>query len=169
VNFYTFDIPMSILLNNPINNSILLTVIPMKNFLWPVFFLAVSTLGQQRGNGDRVDSFPGFNERQLLVLTNACRMAPAQYRDLYIGNYQVLLPGNYPAVQPLFWNLALNKSSHAHSVDMADNCGLQHPSCDGTAWNTRIQSFYNNKNGTLGENIATGNQTALATAKQWIL
>ena len=141
----------------------------MKRIISFVFFLVVSVNAQLRGNGDRVDSFPCLSERQLQVLTNACRQAPAQYRDLYIGNYQVLLPANYPAVRPLYWNLALNKSSHAHSIDMADNCGLQHPSCDGTAWNARIQSFYNNKNSTIGENIATGNQTALATVKQWVL
>jgi hypothetical protein len=134
-----------------------------------VSFLVVSVLAQQRGNGDKVDSFPSLNERQLLVLTDACRMAPAQYRDLYIGNYQVLLPANYPAVRPLYWNLALNKSAHAHTLDMAFNCGMQHPSCDGTAWNTRIQSFYGSKNSMIGENIAAGNQTALATLKQWVL
>lgn len=141
----------------------------MKTTALLVSFLVVSVLAQQRGNGDKVDSFPGLNERQLLVLTDACRMAPAQYRDLYIGNYQVLLPANYPATRPLYWNLALNKSSQAHSIDMALNCGMQHPSCDGTAWNTRIESFYNNKSSMIGENIATGNPTALATVKQWVL
>jgi hypothetical protein len=142
---------------------------PVKTTALLVSFLVVSGLAQQRGNGDKVDSFPSLNERQLLVLTDACRLAPAQYRDLYIGNYQVLLPANYPATRPLYWNLALNKSSHAHSIDMALNCGMQHPSCDGTAWNTRIESFYNNKSSMIGENIATGNPTALATVKQWVL
>jgi hypothetical protein len=143
--------------------------VSVKKIVVSVFLLLVSISAQQRGNGDRVDSFPSLFERQLLVLTDACRMAPAQYRDLYIGNYQVLLPANYPAVRPLYWNLALNKSSHMHSIDMAVNCGMQHPSCDGTAWNTRIESFYNNKSSMIGENIATGNPTALATLKQWIL
>lgn len=141
----------------------------MKILLSIVFLLALSASAQQRGNGDKVDSFPSLSERQLLVLTNACRLAPAQYRDLYIGNFQVLLPSNYPAVRPLYWSLGLNKSAHAHCIDMANNCGMQHPSCDGTIWSARIQSFYNNKNSSIGENIATGNQTALATIKQWVL
>jgi hypothetical protein len=134
-----------------------------------VLFLAFSLVfSQSRGNGDRIDSFPNLLERQLLVLTNACRMAPAEYRDLYIGAYQVLLPANYPAVKPLYWNLRLNRSAHAHAIDMANNCGLQHPSCDGTAWNTRIKSYYT-KSQTIAENIASGNTTALATVKQWVL
>ncbi len=141
----------------------------MKKSFLVIFLLAGSLIAQQRGNGDRVDSFPNFSERQLLVVTNACRMAPVQYRDLYVGNYQVLLPANYPATGPLYWNRALNRASRAHSLDMAFVCGMQHPSCDGTSWSARIQSFYNNKSGTIGENIATGNQTAMATLKQWIL
>jgi hypothetical protein len=95
-------------------------------------------------------------------------MAPTQYRDTYIGNYQVLLPQNYPAVKPLYWNLALNRASRAHAIDMANNCGMQHNSCNGTAWNTRIKSYYT-KSSTIAENIAAGNTTALATVKQWIL
>lgn len=141
----------------------------MKTIAFLVCFLVIPAAAQQRGNGDKIDSLPNLSERQLLVLTNACRLAPAQYRDLYIGNYQVLLPANYPAVRPLYGSPALNKSAHAHTLDMAFNCGMQHPSCDGTAWNTRIQSFYNNKSSTIGENIAAGNQTALATVKQWVL
>jgi hypothetical protein len=130
-----------------------------------VFFCAFP---QSRGNGDRIDSLPNLLERQLLVLTNACRMAPVQYRDLYIGNYQVLLPANYPTVKPLYWNLPLNRSARVQSVDMANKCGMQHNSCDGTAWNTRIRSYYT-KSQTIAENIATGNNTALATVKQWVL
>jgi hypothetical protein len=134
-----------------------------------ICFFVFSALSQQRGNGDKIDSVPNLSERQLLVLTNACRMAPVEYRNLYIGNYQVLLPANYPAVRPLYGNLALNKSAQAHSLDMAFNCGMQHNSCDGTVWSTRIQSYYNFKNDSLGENIAAGTQTALSTLSLWIL
>jgi hypothetical protein len=134
-----------------------------------LIFLAFSSIfPQSRGNGDRFDSFPNLLERQLLVLTNACRMAPVEYRDLYIGAYQVLLPANYPAVKPLYWSLGLNRSAHAHATDMANNCGLQHNSCNGTVWSTRIRSYYT-KSQTIAENIATGNTTALATVKQWVL
>jgi hypothetical protein len=140
----------------------------MKKMTLFVFFLFFSVPAQQRGNGDRVDSFPNLSERQLLVVTNACRMAPVEYRNLYVGNYQVLLPAYYPAVRPLYWNLALNKASRFHSLDMAYVCGMKHPSCDGTAWDARIKSYYW-KSSSIAENIATGNQTAVATLKQWIL
>jgi hypothetical protein len=143
-----------------------------RDFMKPalaLLFLACSlAFPQFRGNGDCVDSFPNFLERQLLVLTNACRMAPVEYRDLYIGNYQVLLPANYPPVKPLYWNRALNRSARAHAIDMANNCGLQHNSCNGTVWSTRVKSYYT-KSQTIAENIAAGNATALATVKQWVL
>ncbi len=141
----------------------------MKNSLLILLALSSTVFCLERGNGDRVDSFPSYYERQLLVLTDACRMAPTQYRNLYVGNYPILLPQNYPPVKPLYWNLALNQSSRAQAIDMANNCGLQHNSCNGTGWATRIQSYYLNKSGTIGENIATGYSTALATLTQWIL
>jgi hypothetical protein len=43
----------------------------MKSTLTILLIAATACLAQQRGNGDRVDSFPQFNERQLLVLTSA--------------------------------------------------------------------------------------------------
>jgi hypothetical protein len=142
----------------------------MKKLLLVYFLLATASGAQQRGYGDKWDSVPSLRERQLLVLTNACRMAPVQYRNAYIGSgYQILLPANYPAVDPLYWNLALNRASRAHAVDMANNCGIQHPSCDGTPWLTRITSYYTKPYFTMGENIATGTSAAPATIKLWVL
>ncbi len=138
----------------------------------PILLVISSAAFPQRGNGDQVGGYPTFYERQLLVLTNACRMAPAQFRERYIGDYQVLLPQNYAPVKPLYWNLALNHSSRAHAMDMANNCGLQHNSCDGTDFATRVKSYYLNKNSqsyTFGENISTGTATAIATLKLWVL
>ncbi len=124
-----------------------------------------------KGYGDWLDGFSGYpdmRERRILVLTNTCRMAPIEYRDTYIGDYNILLPQNYPATDPLYWHLDLNRASRAHSRDMADNHGLDHTSSDGTAWDARIESYYT-KNGYFGENIASGGQDAFASLKQWIM
>jgi hypothetical protein len=70
----------------------------MKKTVFICCLLLTAAGAQQRGYGDKWDSVPSLRERQLLVLTNACRMAPVQYRDAYIGSgYQILLPANYPA------------------------------------------------------------------------
>lgn len=118
--------------------------------------------------GDQTNGYPSWRERSLLVLTNACRMDPPAYRDAYVGSYSILLPANYPATFPLYWNYNLNRSARAHAEDMASDCGLDHSSCDGTAWNTRIRSYYTETQ-TLGENIATGEATPQATVRQWLL
>jgi hypothetical protein len=121
------------------------------------------------GYGDKTNGLPNWQERAILVLTNACRMSPVQYRDTYVGAYSILLPANYPAARPLYWNLALNTSARFHAIQMADTCGMIHNSCNGESFSTRVQKFYNNKSYTIGEDIATGNATPQATMKQWLM
>jgi hypothetical protein len=116
--------------------------------------------GTPAGYGVPQLGYPGWRERALLVLTNAVRLSPVAYRDRYAADFSPSLPAagalaGYPAVGPLRWNLALNQSARAHSTDMGVNGCFQHASCDGTAWNTRIASYYG-LSGTLGENIAAG-------------
>lgn len=125
---------------------------------------------QEKGYGDWLDGFttyPSMRERRVLVLVNACRTAPESYRDAYIGSYSILLPQTYPAVDPLYWHLDLNRSARIHCIDMANNHGLSHSSSDGTSWDARIKSYYT-KSGNLGENIASGSSDAFGTMKQWI-
>jgi hypothetical protein len=121
------------------------------------------------GYGDKTNGLPNWQERAILVLTNACRMSPVQYRDTYVGAYSILLPANYPAARPLYWNLALNTSARFHAIQMADTCGMIHNSCNGESFSTRVQKFYNNKSYTVGEDIATGYATPQATMKQWLM
>jgi hypothetical protein len=122
------------------------------------------------GYGDKVNGLPNWQERAILVLTNACRMAPVQYRNTYLGaTYNILLPANYPAVPPVYWNLALNGSARFHAIQMADTCGMTHNSCNGDAFNVRIELFYNNKSYTIGEDIAAGSTDPSGTMQQWLL
>ncbi len=122
-------------------------------------------------HGIPVNGFPNWRERATLVLTDACRISPTGYRAAYLPTAPtILLPALYPAVPPLQWNLALNQSSRAHSTDLAttSNCGFQHDSCNGTAWNVRIASYYPSYS-TIGENIAAGYGDPLATVNGWLL
>jgi Cysteine-rich secretory protein family len=138
----------------------------------PPIILAVVTVASTcfAGYGDKVNGLPNWQERAIFVLTNACRMAPAQYRDAYVGaSYTILLPSSYPAVPPVYWNLALNTSARFHALEMADTCGLTHNSCNGDGFSMRVQLFYNNKSYTIGEDIAAGYSSPLATMSQWLL
>lgn len=135
-----------------------------------ISLLSVCTVSGQTGYGDRVNGYPNWQERAILVLTNACRMAPVQYRDAYVGAaYSILLPANYKAVPPLYWNLQLATAARFHCVQMADTCGMTHNSCNGDAFSTRLQSFYKNKSATIGEDIATGYADPFSTMQQWLL
>lgn len=144
----------------------------MMNSVATTAILAVAAAASMcfSGYGDKVNGLPNWQERAIFVLTNACRMAPGQYRDVYVGaSYAILLPSSYPAVPPVYWNLALNTSARFHAIEMADTCGLTHNSCNGDAFSTRVQLFYNNKSFTIGEDIAAGYSSPLATMSQWLL
>jgi hypothetical protein len=134
-----------------------------------LFFSGVSII--RGGNGDPVEDYPGYPiwyERAALVLTNACRLGPQDYRDIYLGDYQILLSENYPPVTPLYMNIDLNRAARAHALDMANNCGLQHSSCDGTGPGDRIRSYYTKGYG-WGENIAYYNYRPQSTIRQWLM
>ncbi len=120
------------------------------------------------GYGDPDPSYPdmpSWEERAVIVLVNACRMDPTGFRDKYVGNVQILLPQNYPAVGPLYWNVNLNRAARDHSIDMAQNCGMQHNSCDGTPAGTRVKTYYPSYR---AENIAGGYSTPMLTVVGWI-
>jgi hypothetical protein len=119
------------------------------------------------GYGDPQDTLPSAFEREVLVMTNAVRMAPGAFRDIYIAGTSILSESAYPAVAPLLYNQDLSRGARFHSVDMAKNCGMIHNSCDGTSFSTRINTFYKGSS-TIGENIATGKTTGLQTVIQWL-
>lgn len=112
------------------------------------------------GYGVPQNGYPSWTERALLVLTNAVRLAPLDYRSKFASDFSPSLSAAnalaaYPAVGPLRWNLDLNESARAHSIDMGENGCFQHNSCDGTPWNVRIGSYYS-LSSRIGENIAAG-------------
>ncbi|HMA65982.1 MAG: CAP domain-containing protein [Fibrobacterota bacterium] len=120
------------------------------------------------GYGDLQSGLPTRQERESLTFTNAVRLAPQAFRDTYIPTASTILqPANYPAVGPVWYNHNLNTASHVHSVDMAENCGMKHESCDNTPWSTRVKSYYTSST-SLAENVATGNPTGIATVIQWL-
>ena len=131
--------------------------------------IAVFTASAWCQYGVPVDGHPSWQERSVILLTNAVRTAPVEYRDAYVGDYQILLPANYPAVDPVWWNLPLNRVARLHAQDMADNCGLSHNSCNSTEdFSARIKRYYTETDW-LAENIAMGRTTPQATIQQWIM
>jgi hypothetical protein len=119
------------------------------------------------GYDEYTDSMPNWEERTVLVLTNACRMAPVAYRDRHIGGSSILLPENYPAVPPLYRGRALSESARSYSLRMATECGLTH-TCNGESFQSRLESFYGS-GGYIGENIASGYRTPQQVVAGWII
>jgi hypothetical protein len=124
------------------------------------------------GHGVPVQGFPSWRERSLLVLTNAVRMAPLDWRARYGADFSPSLASAgalaaYPAVGPVRWNRGLNGSARAHSVDMAVTPCWGHDSCDGTGWSTRIRSYYT-LSGAMGENIAAGPADPRTAMNMWL-
>jgi hypothetical protein len=115
------------------------------------------------------ETFSNWQERATLVLTNAVRTAPVDFRNFYLPSAPTILqPAAYPAVSPVQWSVALNRSSRAHSADMAATPCFQHDSCNGTAWSSRIAAYYAGYTA-LGENIAAGQSDPLAAMTAWLL
>ncbi len=127
-----------------------------------------SIMESDAGYGDLQSGLPTRLERETLTFTNAVRLAPQAFRDMYIPTaLTILQPAHYPAVGPVWYNHNLNTASHIHSVDMAENCGMKHESCDNTPWSTRVKSYYTSGT-SIAENVATGKSTGIATVIQWL-
>ena len=112
--------------------------------------------------GAPVGGYPSLFERQVIVYTNAVRMAPQQYRDKYMAGFEPdprSILQTYPAVEPLYYQPRTEPSARSHAEDMATNGCFQHDSCDGTAWSDRIRSYYPQAR-TIGENIGAGYDSA---------
>lgn len=131
-----------------------------------LYFLALScsSVSAQtcEDHGVPINGFPNWQERSMLVMTNAARISPVDYKNFYLapGGVDlslVLQPSVYPSRPPLQYSYQLSQSARFHSNELATvaNCPLQHNSCDGTVWATRIAHYYPSWS-LLGENIAAG-------------
>jgi uncharacterized protein YkwD len=112
---------------------------------------ARAALGQPSGD------YPNYDERVVLYGTNRARAEPGKEGW-----------SSYPAQPPLQWNLALNQSSRAHSIDMRDTPCFQHESCNGTDPWTRITSYYTTAYQSIGENISAGVPDGLTAVHNWL-
>jgi uncharacterized protein YkwD len=74
---------------------------------------------------------------------------------------------SFAGLSTLSFDARLQAAAEAHSLDMAthSNC-FTHDSCDGTAWVTRMRSYY--PSGGIGENIAAGYLTPEAVVTGWM-
>ncbi|MCX7725766.1 MAG: CAP domain-containing protein [Chitinispirillaceae bacterium] len=133
----------------------------------PILILGYAIFTEVYAYGEKVDTLPIWEERAVLVLTNACRMAPIEFRDRFLGTSSILLPENYPAVPPLYWNRELNAAARYHCIEMTLSCGLSH-SCNGISFSERVKQFYT-KSSLLGENIAVGYKTPQQVVNAWLL
>lgn len=114
------------------------------------------------GYGVPVDGYPSKEERQLLLWTNAARVAPAEFEQEYLAGYEPcsyddFLPDEQIAKAPLYIDLDLTEVSRWHSEQMLENGCFQHESCDGSNedFGTRVARYYT-ESGYVGENIAMG-------------
>ena len=111
--------------------------------------------------GVPIDGFPSHVERELVLWTNAARVAPEEFEDSYNNAYE---PCSYyenfsedeqDPKAPLYIDLDLTEVARVHSIDMHDNGCFQHESCDGTDTFERIGRYYDDTTN-VGENIAYG-------------
>jgi hypothetical protein len=118
--------------------------------------LLLTTVGA--GYGVPVDGYPSKAERQLVLWTNAARVAPAEFESEYSGcTLDDFTDDEKVAKKPLYIDLALTEVSRWHTEQMEENGCFQHESCDGSnaAFAERIADYYT-ESGYIGENIAMG-------------
>jgi hypothetical protein len=110
--------------------------------------------------GVPVDGYPSYEERVLLLWTNAVRVDPEAFEDEYESgdepcSFDDFEASEQEAKDPMYIDLDLTEVARVHSTDMAENGCFQHESCDGTDTWTRIAEYYDDTTN-LGENIAMG-------------
>ncbi len=112
------------------------------------------------GYGDlREDGVPRAADRAVVLWTNAARVAPLEFTvDYDAGGCSTddFSDDEKTAKAPLYVDLMLTDAAIFHSEDMKDTPCFQHESCDGTDTWTRIDEFYSDAAGAMGENIASG-------------
>lgn len=112
------------------------------------------------GYGVPVDGYPSHDERQLLLWTNAARVAPDAFGTEYTNggcSTDDFSEDELTPKAPLYVDLGLTEASRYHSVTMEENGCFQHDSCDGSgeSFDQRVAHYYTDS-GYVGENIAMG-------------
>jgi hypothetical protein len=114
-------------------------------------------------------------EEDVLYYTNYVRTDPAGFAQEFLQNaydngndngaYEDLM--SRTPCDEVVLHEDLMAAADAHSNDMADNCGMQHDSCDGTSFSDRLWSYFSGSS--IGENIAWGYTDGLEVVKAWII
>ena len=100
------------------------------------------------------------NPQEMLNLINQARSQARKCGSQYM-----------PAVQPLKWNLILERTAQAHANDMAQNNYFQHNSKDGRTSHDRMQQAGYTMQKRLfmtAENIAAGDESASQVIESWL-
>jgi hypothetical protein len=96
-----------------------------------------------------------WRARAAATLFNACRVGPQDFRDFFLsdmdGADQILLPQNFSALPPLYWNEELAAAANYHAIDISTmGCdAYEFNSCNGASFSQRILSFLSVSPGTL--------------------
>ena len=106
------------------------------------------------GYGDPVDGVPNAWERELHLWTNAVRVEPEAFADLYPCDYDSFTANEQTPKIPLLWEDGLGEAARFHTDDMVEADHFSHTSSDGTPFDVRMARFY--EGGFIGENIAMG-------------
>ena len=122
--------------------------------------------------GEPTGDSPSWEERVVLLMTNAVRVDPAGYKASYGSDFQPAMGPNvltsaYPAVAPVHLNAALGQSARFHSEDMATNGCFQLASCDGTSMRRRVTSYYGLST-ILAENYSRGITDPRQAVNEWL-
>jgi MYXO-CTERM domain-containing protein len=131
-----------------------------------------------QGYGDIEESHPNFDERAVLLFTNAARVDPQAHEEEYNKGNDKDTPNNrcstdffkseeLIAKRPLYWAHPLGEAARYHSQDMKDNNYFAHESRDGTSAAARVARWYDESG--IGENIAMGYMDAWeVTIQGWM-
>jgi MYXO-CTERM domain-containing protein len=107
------------------------------------------------GYGVIGSGYPNWGERSLHRWTNAVRVEPAAFQDVYPCDFSGFSETEQSPQALLFYDFNLNDASRFHTTDMVDNGFFSHSSSDGTSFFERVSRYYG-ESGYVGENIASG-------------
>jgi hypothetical protein len=115
--------------------------------------------GRAGAYGEKVDTYPSMQERQIHLFTDMLRVEPMAFWD---GEQE------FDPVRPVVYNHDLNRAAFAHAFDMKTHEFFSHDSYDGTSMADRVTAYYPSYTA-ISENIAMGQETAyVAVFHSWL-